>query len=70
MCVYVGMCIYVCVYICICMHVDMWIGMGMIVICMHMSIRIIKLMDVLIIYLISPFLHNFVFKYYTPISTL
>ncbi len=40
------------------MYVDVWIGMGMIVyICMsiymHMSTRIIKLMDAFIIYLIS-----------------
>ncbi len=59
----------------ICMQVDMWIGMDMIVykymyrynICT--STRIIKLMDVLIIYLINIFVHGFVFKTYTAIST-
>ncbi len=57
---------YVCVYIC--MDVDVWIGMSMIVyICMF---KIIKFKDVLIIYLISTFAHGFVFKCYTPISTL
>ncbi len=53
------------------MHVDVWIGMGMIVyICMsiymHMSTVIIKSMDALIIYLIRTFVHGFVFKTYTP----
>ncbi len=56
------------------MHVDVWISMGMNVytfmsICMHMSTLIIKLMDVLIIYLISTFVHGFVFKTYTPLFT-
>ncbi len=43
---------------CVCVSVDVWNGMGKIVfICMsiymHMSTLIIKLMDVLIIYLIA-----------------
>ncbi len=36
---------------------------------MHMSTLIIKLMHVLIIYLISAYVHDFVFKTYTPLST-
>ncbi len=57
-----------------CIYVYMWmcIGMGMIVyVCMsiylHMS-TLIKLMDVLIIYLITTFVYGFVFKTYTPLS--
>ncbi len=67
-CMYVFMQVSVCisryVFKCMCVHihihVDMLIGMGMIVyICiyiyifLHMSTRIIKLMDVVIIYLIN-----------------
>ncbi len=36
---------------------------------MHISAFIIKLMDVLIIYLVSTYVHSFVFKTYTSIST-
>ncbi len=36
---------------------------------MYVSTRIIKLMDVLIIYLINTFVHGFVFKTYTHLST-
>ncbi len=36
---------------------------------MHMSTDINKLMDGLIIYLINIFVHGFVFKTYTPLST-
>ncbi len=61
-------------YMHICMQVDMWIGMDMIVykymyrynICT--STRIIKLMDVLIVYLICTFVQCFVFTTYTPLS--
>ncbi len=61
-------------YMHICMHMDVHIGMGMIAyICLsiywHMSTPIIKFMDVHIIYLISTFVHSFVFKTYTSLST-
>ncbi len=62
-------------YMHICMHEDMWIGMGYdckymyVTIYMLMSTHIIKLMDILIIYLISTFVHGFVFKTYTPLFT-
>ncbi len=36
---------------------------------MQMSTFIIKLNDVLMIYLISTFVHGFVFNTYTPLST-
>ncbi len=36
---------------------------------MHMSTCITKLMDVLIIYLFSTFVHGFEFKTYMPLST-
>ncbi len=41
-------------------------------ICLHMSAFIIKLMDVLVIYLISTYayVHSFVAKTYTPLSTV
>ncbi len=85
-CTYVYVCIYASIYICVnvclcvpmymhvCIHVDVWMGMGMIVyICMslyvHMS-TLIKLMDVIIIYLISTLVHGFVYTTYTPLSTV
>ncbi len=63
--VYMFVCNYV--YAHMCMHLDVRIGMGMILyICMsiymHMSTHIIKLRYVLIIYLISTFVHGFVLK--------
>ncbi len=55
-------------------YIYAWIDMGIIVyICMsiymHIHTLISKLMDVLIIYLISTFTPSFVFKPYTPLST-
>ncbi len=78
MCIYIYKCVYVCVCVCVqqyaYMHAcgDVWIGMGVIVyICMtiymYMSTLNIKLMDVLIIYLISTFVHGFLFKADTPL---
>ncbi len=62
---------YVPICVCICLHVGVCLSMGMIVYmcmstCMHMSAFIIKLMDVLIIHLISTYVHGFVFKTYIP----
>ncbi len=67
------MCICMCLHVHICMHVCVCISMGMIIymcmsICLHMSAFIIKLVNVLIIYLISTYTHSFVFKTYMFIS--
>ncbi len=74
-CIYVHMCICICL-ICVhvCIHTSVCISMDMIVeMCMsiHMDMFAFttKLMDVLIIYLISTYVHGFVFKTYTPLST-
>ncbi len=58
----------------ICMHVSVCISMGISVymcmsICMHRC-AFIKFMDVLVIYLISTYVNCFVFKTYTPLSTV
>ncbi len=75
----VYVCICMCVCLCTCIYACMWYICGSeydclyvyvyIYIYMHMSTFIIKLMDVLIIYLISTFVHGFAFQTYTPLST-
>ncbi len=74
--IYLYMCACVCVCVCLCICMDVWIDRSMTVyICMtiyicNMSTLLIKLMNVLIIYLISTFVHGFVFKTYTSLSTV
>ncbi len=65
-CVYMYVCAYEYPYVHACGYVDM---SGYDFLYNYMSTRIIKLMVVLIIYLVSTFVHGFVFKTCTPLST-
>ncbi len=64
------MCTYVYAYIHACGYADRY-GYDCLYmyVYMHMSSRIIKLIDVRIIYLIKTCVHGFGFKTYTPLST-
>ncbi len=63
------MCVHICTYVSVCVSMCMLINTSM-SISMDMYASNNKSMQGVIIYLIRTYVHSFVFKLYTPISTL